>query len=627
LNSQPISDVVFSPDGKRLTAALANGTARVWDLADDKPKGIDLEHMAIVTALAFSPDGAMLATASLERTLQLWDVATGDLRSELSPVGPVYALAFSPDGKKLAAATDVGIVQFWDLTTAKLSNAELLHVRPIRALSFALDGSKLYTHDYDNIQRWEVATGKLLGDGIRIQDGFALYNTAFSPDGTKLAYSSQDKTVRFWNLASGQPTEHKLSQDEFPSVLAFSPDGTKLAVSSADKHLRAWDLATGKPLGPAIRASSYVALLAVTSNGKILAAAEQGKSVRVWDVATGKDLGAEYPVKQDSFGQLLSFTPDGKTLAAGSGKFVQLFDVPTALEEPAEHIELWVETLIGVTINDAGVVRTLPSDQLRQKEAAFRNAGGPPRVLRALADRQQVLNLAASTKRSRSAAAGGWWELSDRGHKHASAEQWKEAAADLTAAVRARPDDHWLWVIATELLVMSGDVEGYRKHCRDMLEQFGETKNPIIAERTAKACLLMPDGISDLTPVLRLSDLALDGTEKHGYYNYFLMANGLAKYRAGQFDRAIEQSKKCLTPEQPVIGWNGPAYLVLAMAHHRLGHADEAKQALDKAREIIDVDSWPKVGSGNLGDGWHDVLITHLLRQEAEQMISGTPTK
>jgi hypothetical protein len=158
-----------------------------------------------------------------------------------------------------------------------------------------------------------------------------------------------------------------------------------------------------------------------------------------------------------------------------------------------------------------------------------------------------------------------------------------------------------------------------------MLAHFGQTKNPIVAERTAKAGLLTPDSVADLAPVIRLTDLALIGTEKHGYYNYFLMANGLGKYRAGDSDRAVKQLEICIS-DQPIIGLNGPAYLVLAMAHHKLGHGDEAARALAKARETIDVDTWPKVGGGNIGDGWHDVLITHLLRREAEALLSGATT-
>jgi WD40 repeat protein/serine/threonine protein kinase len=622
LHKDYLADVAFNRDGTKLTTASGKGIALVWDVPDDQPRGTELRHAASVWAMAFSPDGSKLATSCPERTVLLWDVARGELLSELSPVNSVYTLAFSQDGKKLAAASTVGTVQLWDLTTGKSSELAFQRDGSIMALAFSADGSRVFTHDYKTVQQWEVATGKPLTEGLPME-----YTAGFSPDGTRLAAGSQDKTVRFLDLATGKPTGLELRHEDFPTTLAFSADGTKLASSSADRKVRVWDLATGNRVGVPILVSIIGPRLAVTSDGKSVATAESGQGVRIWDSSTSKPLGDEFQSHGEFGVGWIAFSPDGKRLAAVDGKAVQLLDVPTELTEPAEQIELWVETLVGSTINEAGGIRLLTADEIRHKENALSKAGGVPASWMALADRRQ-LHLASRTKGSQSAAVGGWRELSERGHKHARAERWKEAVDDMTAAVRARPEDHWLWVTTADLFPINGDVEGYRQHCRDMLKRFGQTTNPSVAERTAKACLLMPESVDDLTPVVRLADLALVGSEKHRHYRYFVMASGLAKYRAGDFDRAIEQAKKCLSPDRPEVWCDGPAYLVLAMSHHKLGRSDEAAQALAKAREIIDVDSWPKLGSGDLGDGWHDVLITHLLRREAEALLaSDSPSK
>ena len=62
---------------------------------------------------------------------------------------------------------------------------------------------------------------------------------------------------------------------------------------------------------------------------------------------------------------------------------------------------------------------------------------------------------------------------------------------------------------------------------------------------------------------------------------------GLAYYRAGQYDLAIQNLQK-----SNAIGWNSKPegaqnWLGLAMAHYRLGRADQARKCLETAQHMI----------------------------------------
>ncbi|KAJ8063270.1 hypothetical protein OCU04_008501 [Sclerotinia nivalis] len=75
-----------------------------------------------------------------------------------------------------------------------------------------------------------------------------VYSLAFSPDGTKVASGSGDKTIRLWDAATGESLQTLEGHSGSVNSLAFSPDGTKVASGSGDKTIRLWDAATGESL-------------------------------------------------------------------------------------------------------------------------------------------------------------------------------------------------------------------------------------------------------------------------------------------------------------------------------------------------------------------------------------------
>jgi hypothetical protein len=66
----------------------------------------------------------------------------------------------------------------------------------------------------------------------------AVWGVAFSPDGTRLATTSFDKTVKVWDATSGQEVHTLTGHTDKVYGVAFSSDGARLATASRDKTVR-----------------------------------------------------------------------------------------------------------------------------------------------------------------------------------------------------------------------------------------------------------------------------------------------------------------------------------------------------------------------------------------------------
>ena len=94
---------------------------RLWNPATGQPIGAPLQATSAqygVPGVAFSPDGKLLASADADGTVRLWNPATGQPVGASLQTGArgVAAVAFSPDGKVLASADGDGTVRLWQVS-------------------------------------------------------------------------------------------------------------------------------------------------------------------------------------------------------------------------------------------------------------------------------------------------------------------------------------------------------------------------------------------------------------------------------------------------------------------------------------------------------------------------------
>jgi tetratricopeptide (TPR) repeat protein len=194
--------------------------------------------------------------------------------------------------------------------------------------------------------------------------------------------------------------------------------------------------------------------------------------------------------------------------------------------------------------------------------------------------------------------------------------RWDEALAAYCRVIALTPDLHPPWNYAASLWARTSDRAGYREHCRRMLDRFGRTTDPMMAEQTAKACLILPLGGPEQEAACDLADRAVAMAEGHWVRPWAESTRGLAAYRRAQFADAVAWTDRCLA--RGPGDWNRdlPAHLVRAMAMVRLGRLGEADAARARASDLYRT-KVANPGDRAEGRGWHDRLICEVLRREA----------
>ena len=178
-------------------------------------------------------------------------------------------------------------------------------------------------------------------------------------------------------------------------------------------------------------------------------------------------------------------------------------------------------------------------------------------------------------------------------------------------ALVTNPPDHNAWFGYAELCLFLGEDEEYRRARRDLLTLFGDSSDHYVAERTGRACLLLPAAGDELRQAVVLTDRAFSGRAPgwSGPRPYAQFAKGLAEYRLGRHESAIALMEQC------AAGVKGPSpRLVEAMARHCSGESTLARKTLASAVLAFD---WTAAKADSREPAW----IAHILRREAEALI------
>jgi WD40 repeat protein/serine/threonine protein kinase len=323
-----VSAVCWGPDGRTVAIGTMAGRLHSWRPADGAITDLS-PHEAAVWELAFSPDGRWLASASADGSVRIHRVAAADLDAVLDAHrSPVYGVAFSADGGRLATASKDRTIRLWRTGSWEEDALFRGHEGTVYSVEFSEDGQRLVSAGQDGTARlWDTTEGS---EVLRIAAGSErIFRADISADGRLIATAGEDGTARVWDAADGTAVcvlEHPLRVN----AVAFLAGDERLATASGDGLLRVWDIPAGRLVDQRRGHAAGIWDIDVASSGDRLASGSADGTTRTWDLSLGGGPALAIGPRL----QAVAASSDGSALAVGTaGGQVHLIDAASLRPE------------------------------------------------------------------------------------------------------------------------------------------------------------------------------------------------------------------------------------------------------------------------------------------------------
>jgi WD40 repeat protein len=305
-------------DKQRIVSGSADKTLRVWDLVSGKPLRVLEGHSAWVNDIELLQEG-LIVSGSGDGFLKLWSIEGGRAVQTLEGhYGRVRALAVV-DRCRVASVSGNSIL-VWDLSAEgpRVSG----HSDWVRTVA-ALDSKRTVSGSTDKTLRvWDVETG----ESIRVMEGHDEQVRALvALPNDRIASGSADRTVRVWDANSGKELEILVGHTGWINALTVIGSG-QVVSASADSKLRLWNVDTGQSVRIYKGHSQWVRSVATLDAGRFISGSAD-RNLRVWDARSGKTIRLLQGHSRSI--TAISVLDGGRVVTGSSDQTLRVWDVET----------------------------------------------------------------------------------------------------------------------------------------------------------------------------------------------------------------------------------------------------------------------------------------------------------
>ncbi|ETO13845.1 hypothetical protein RFI_23522 [Reticulomyxa filosa] len=146
----------------------------------------------------------------------------------------------------------------------------------------------------------------------------------FSPDGTKFISSSDDKTIKIWDIESGNVIQELKGHLDSVNDAQFSPDGNMIISCSCDSTIRLWDAKTGIEK-KRLEGHTYSVVKAQLSPDGCTVVSGSDLTIKIWDTRSGQNL--QTTEKHLDGINDIQISPDGQKIASADDYSISLWNM------------------------------------------------------------------------------------------------------------------------------------------------------------------------------------------------------------------------------------------------------------------------------------------------------------